>query len=164
MGLPWRRGRDEVPPLELVVKTFGTTPKRVINIGSSCMRTLRLVCVIAALIAAIWYGLKEGYDSWTGVETTGQRVAAICQLIYGVGAVASLWALLAQATWAPLAFALWGLAVTITATLAPVVWGGTPWSTGVLAGLSALVIVGVVTWGARAHLRGAASDSRPADR
>ena len=117
------------------------------------MGILRLVCVVLALIAAIWFGLKEGYDSWSGVSTTGQRLAAGAQLVYGVGAVAALWGLLARARWTPIAFAGFTVAVTITATLAPVVWGGSSWTSGLIAGVSALIIALLVTWGALAHLR-----------
>jgi hypothetical protein len=114
---------------------------------------LRLLCVIVVLIAAIWFGLKEGYDSWSGVETTGQRIAAGTQLIYGLAAVASLWALLARARWAPFAFAGFTVAVTITGTLAPVVWGGSSWTSGLIGGLSALIIALLATWGGLVHLR-----------
>lgn len=117
------------------------------------MRILRLVGVVLGLIAGIWFGLKEGYDSWSGVSTTGQRIAAGAQLVYGVGAVASLWGLLARARWTPLAFAVFSVAVTITATLAPVVWGGSSWTSGLIAGLSTLIIALLMTWGGLAHLR-----------
>ena len=117
------------------------------------MKLLRLVCVIVVLIAAIWFGIKEGYDSWSGVVTTGQRIAAGTQLVYGVAAVASLWALLGRARWAPLAFAVFTVAVTITGTLAPVVWGESSWTSGLIGGLSTLIIALLITWGGMAHLR-----------
>ena len=117
------------------------------------MRILRLVCVILALIAGIWFGLKEGYDSWTGVSSTGQRIAGGAQLLYGVAAVAALWGLLARARWTPFAFAVCSAAVTITAALAPVVWGESSWTIGLISGFSTLIIALLITWGGLAHLR-----------
>ena len=117
------------------------------------MRRARFVLIVVVLLAAGWLGLKEGLDGMHDAETTGQRLAATSQLLYGAAAVASLAALLARASWFRLTFGLWAVAMSATATLAPVVWGGAAWSTGVLSGPAAAVITGLVCWAAVAHLR-----------
>jgi hypothetical protein len=117
------------------------------------MRTARLVLIIAVLLAAVWLGLKEGLNTFQDAETTGQRLAGGFQLLYGATAVASLAALFAGASWFRVPFGLCAVAMTATAALAPVVWGGTTWITGVISGLAAAVIMGLVYWAAVAHFR-----------
>lgn len=117
------------------------------------MRTTRLVLIVVVLLAAVWLGLKEGLNTVRDAMTTGQRLAGGFQLLYGAAAVASLAALLARASWFRVPFGLCVVAMTATATLAPVVWGGATWIIGVISGLAAAVIMGLVYWAAVAHFR-----------
>jgi len=56
----------------------------------------------------------------------------------------------------------WALAITSTATIAPVVWGGAEWSAGALGGLATALVAGLVAWGAVRHARSAAPVSETA--
>jgi hypothetical protein len=117
------------------------------------MRTARLALLVAVLLASVWLGLKEGLDGIRDAETNGQRLAGGFQLLYGAAAVASLIALVARVSWFRVPFGLCAVAMTVTAALAPVVWGGTTWTIGVISGLATAVIMGLVYWAAVAHFR-----------
>jgi len=114
---------------------------------------LRLALVNLALIATAWLGLREGMNSLHGATTGGQRLAAGTQLLYGGTALLGLLALLSRGRWALIVLVVWAVALTATATLAPVVWGGTGWQSGALTGAITAVIALLVFWGALAHLR-----------
>jgi hypothetical protein len=117
-------------------------------------RTTRLILVLLALGAAAWLGLTEGPNGLRDATTAGQRIAAGSQVLYGVTGSLSLIGLLTRARSTRLALAVWVAAVTATATLAPVVWAGSDWWAGALAGVATLAIALLVGWGAAAHLRG----------
>ncbi len=119
------------------------------------MRRIRLFLVTTVLLAAVWFGLKEGIDGFMDAETTFQRWAAASQVLYGALAVASLGALFTGRAWLRSGLIAWSLALTMTGTVAPVAWGGAPWSAGLMAGVLTAVVAGVVTWGALAHARNA---------
>jgi hypothetical protein len=114
---------------------------------------LRLVLVSLALGGTVWLGVKEGLDGLRDAEGGGQRVAAVFQILYGLAAIMCLIALFARPRWARGAFGAWAFALTMTAGLAPVVWGGTAWWTGVLSGAIALLVAALVCWGGLAHAR-----------
>lgn len=118
---------------------------------------LRLALVNLALIAAAWLGLKEGMDGLHDATTAGQRLAARTQLLYGGAAVLGLLALLSRGRWALWVLMVWAVALTATATLAPIVWGGTAWWSGALTGAITAAIAMLVFWAAAAHLRAARS-------
>ena len=63
------------------------------------MRRIRLLIVSVVLLAAVWFGIREGIDGFIDAETTFQRWAAVSQVLYGVLAVASLVALFTRRTW-----------------------------------------------------------------
>lgn len=117
------------------------------------MRTVRLVVVVAVLLAAGWLGLMEGLNTFRDAGTTGQRLAGGFQLLCGATAVVSLAALLVRASWFRVPFGLCAVAMTATAALAPVYWGGTTWTIGVISGLAAAVIMGLVYWAVPRSLR-----------
>jgi hypothetical protein len=82
-----------------------------------------------------------------------KRIAATAQVLYGLAASASVFALLARRAWLEGALAVWTLTVTLAAILAPIVWGGAPWTSGAVSGVATLVVAALVSWGALAHLR-----------
>ena len=113
---------------------------------------LRLLLVTGILLAAVWFGIKEGFDSFGDAETQRQRTAAMFQILYGVAALASLAALFLRPAWLRPALAVWLLSVTTTGTMAPVVWGGTGLASGLLGGAVTAVVAACVCWGALAHV------------
>ena len=114
------------------------------------LRWLRLVAVVAMLLLAVWFGLKEGFDGFRGAATTMQRVATVTQMLYGASALASLVALFRRQKWLKWALIDMTTMATITGFLAPIAWGGTGVKEGLLAAASVLVVGGLVTWGALA--------------
>lgn len=121
---------------------------------ASFRRHIRIVVVAAVLLLAVWFGVKEGRDGFRDADTTGQRVAAATQMFFGVAALACVWALLRHRRWLGIALAVWGLAVTSTGILAPMVWGGGGWGAGVLGGAVTAIVASLIAWGALAHRRG----------
>ena len=111
---------------------------------------IRLLLVVSVLLAAVWFGLKEGTDGFLGAETPPQRAAAVLQLLYGSCAVASLVALLTRRRWLRAALVSWAATLIITGTLSPVVWAGSPWFGGLLSGAITAVVAALVVWGALA--------------
>jgi len=109
--------------------------------------------VVLLLSACVWLGLKEGYDGYRGAETGPQRIAAVTQLLYGIGAIAALVGLWQRRPWLTAALIGWGVPLTLTAALAPVVWGGAPWISGLVSGVGMAVASALVGWGALAHAR-----------
>jgi MYXO-CTERM domain-containing protein len=120
---------------------------------------LRLGAIVVVLGATAWLGLAEGWVlTRTGV-TTGQHVATGTQLAYGVFALLALAGVLARRRWAFIPLALWGLALTATAALAPVVWGKSGWQAALAGGAGAAVVAALVLWGGRRHI--ARAEARP---
>ena len=48
---------------------------------------LRLLLLVAVFLAAAWLGVKEGFDGLRDASTTGQRLAAGFQVLYGAAAL-----------------------------------------------------------------------------
>ena len=117
----------------------------------SVWRAIRLLLIVLALGSSVWLGIVEGLNSLHGAMNAGQRVTSYCQILYGVAALAGLVGLLIRSAWAQPAVACWGLLLMATATLAPVVWGGTDWLTAVVSGIVTLLIAGLAYWGTAAH-------------
>lgn len=120
-------------------------------------RTAGLWLSVALLLLSASLGLTEGFDGVRDAETPLQRAAAGCQLAYGVAAVGGLWALFSHARWYRVVFAIWAFALTATAALAPVAWGGEGLTQGFAAGVAGGLVAGLGVWGAFAHLRHASS-------
>jgi uncharacterized membrane protein YhaH (DUF805 family) len=129
-------------------------------------RHTRFLIPMVVLPASVWFGLKGGRDGLHGAETVPQRIAALVQVLYGLAASVSVLALLSRRAWLGGALTVWALTVTLTAVLAPVVWGGAPWSSGAASGAATLLVAALVSWGAMAQCRdmprtGAASGGPP---
>jgi hypothetical protein len=110
------------------------------------MKPLRVV-VPAALIAGLsLWGSVSAVDEWRYAAELGQRVATLTQAAYGVfGILVGVAALWRRRALGPLLW-LWGLSVTATAALAPVVWGETAWITGLWSALAAAVVAALLAW------------------
>lgn len=116
-------------------------------------QTLRLVLVLVLLAASAWLGISGGLNDLPEAGTSGQRVGAAGQFLYGVAAIPCVIALFSHPAWFRLAFAVWAVLLTVTAGMAPVVWGGTPVWQGVLAGAITAPVAALVCWGAFAGER-----------
>ncbi len=112
---------------------------------------VRLVLVGVMLAASAWLGVVEGYGSFRDSLTVGQRLCGGLQLLSGGFAGVALVALFVRRV--PLRPFLWGwiACVTGTATLAPIVWGGSGLGAGLAAGGATLVVAVLVWFGALAH-------------
>jgi hypothetical protein len=118
------------------------------------LQGIRLLLVVGTLLAAAWFGVKEGLDGIGDAGTLGQKIAISLQVSYGAAAVGCLLAVFAYPSWSRVTFSIWTIVLTAAASAASVAWGGTGWGTGALAGLAAAAVAGFVSWGAIAHLRG----------
>jgi peptidoglycan/LPS O-acetylase OafA/YrhL len=114
-------------------------------------RLIGLVLLVALLLACVYNGLVEGWNELQNDDTPPMRVATATQLLYGAAALGALIALAIpnQRRWVYPLLVVWGVACTITATLAPVVYGEASWNTGAAAGLLTVLIVLLVLWGWR---------------
>lgn len=116
-------------------------------------QTARLVVAVLLLLATTWLGLKEGYDGLTGAETMWQRIAAGSQLIYGLGAVASLAGLYLRASWVRFPLIVWALMLGVTGGLSPVVWGDAPWTAGLVSGGATALTAALIVWMALSSIK-----------
>lgn len=114
---------------------------------------LCLVLVTLVMGASVWLGLYEGRNGLRDAQGSGQRAAAVFQILYGIAAIFGLIALFFRPGWARPAFGVWAGTLTATAALAPIVWGGAGWGTGVVSGVAAAIIAGLVCWCGFVHLR-----------
>ena len=92
----------------------------------SFLHWLRVVCVTTVLLAAVWFGIKEGFDGFTDAETPSQRAAGVLQILYGICAATALVALFTHRTWLRWPLLAWAFTVTATGTIAPIVWTSAP--------------------------------------
>lgn len=97
-------------------------------------RTLvwRLVALVLPLLTGL-LGAFNGPEAFRSATTAGQRVAAGTQTAYGILGLASSIGLAQGREWARPALIAWAIPLCITGGMAPVVWGGTGVSTGLVA-------------------------------
>ena len=96
------------------------------------------------LVALCATGLNSGRDDWRGAMTTGQRAQVAAQLTYGLSGLLAALALAARWPFARRLFRIFAIAVTLAAGLAPVVWGESPWWTGLLAAIAGALIAWLI--------------------
>jgi hypothetical protein len=112
-------------------------------------RSFSQITALALLLALGITGVWGAVDSWAGAVTRGQRAANIAQLAYGIlGLLAGL-GLWTGRAWIQPVLLVWIGCVTIASGLAPVVWGGSETSVGVLSAVSGFLIAVAVWWLAR---------------
>src|SRR5262245_8573439 len=113
------------------------------------MSRLRLIgfwAGIALLVAVSALGLKSAVDDLDAVATFGQQAVSATQFGYALGGFVAAGALLARRSWARKALLLWAGVLTLTGGLAPVVWGGTGISVGLVAGAATAAVAALVIW------------------
>lgn len=126
--------------------------------GKVCLALLVLLLLLTA-----FNGLVEGISATHYADTRGMRLATATQLLYGGLALAALGALAFRRRWVFGLLVAWGISVTVTATLAPVVYGGTPVRDGVLAGSITGAVVALILWCWRRLARNQESGVRSQD-
>jgi hypothetical protein len=132
----------------------GMRPQTPYPLGIDMTRTWRILglsVVVLILLVTTYNGLVEGMLATRFADTPGMRVATGTQLLYGVFGAATLVALMARRSWVVGLLSGWGLAVVLTAALAPVVYGGTSLANGASAGVGAAVVVAILLWVWRRH-------------
>jgi hypothetical protein len=77
------------------------------------------------------------------MSTLGQRLATATEFGYAITGLVAIVAVLTGQRWSRPALWLWTGLLTVTAGLAPVVWGGA----GVLPAITAGVATGLIVWG-----------------
>ena len=114
---------------------------------------LRFAFVAGLLMLSGGLGLAEGFPELMGAVTTGQKIAAATQTIYGVSAVLSLAALLRKSPWLRTVLIVWVIGIGLTGGLAPVVWGEASWSVGLISGAGSAAVAVLAAWAGLAHAR-----------
>ena len=99
-------------------------------------------CGLLVLLLGLsaYNGLYEGMNAVRTAAGTGMRVATVTQLLYGACSVLALLALAVRRAWVEPLLIGWGVAVTLTAGLAPIVYGGTAVWPGLAAGLATALL------------------------
>jgi hypothetical protein len=91
-------------------------------------------------------GAFNGPEAFRDATTAGQRVAAGTQTAYGILGLTSTIGLAQGRAWARMSLIAWAILLSITGSMAPVVWGGTGVSTGLLALLATAAIAAAAVW------------------
>ena len=115
-------------------------------------RRLSLGTALLILVGLGYVGLRNGLAEWSHADTPGQRLASVTEALYGLlGLVAGV-GLVTRRTWTVPVVIAWAVSVTMTAGLAPVVWGGAGLWAGVAAAAATALIASGVIWLARRAL------------
>ena len=114
---------------------------------------LRLAAIVLLLLASALLGVTQGLEIVTRSTTSGQQATTTAQLVYGFAGAGALSSMLRRTRWTSRLIALWGVGVTVTSGLAPVVWGGAPIVVGVVSAAGAALSAALVWFGWRAHER-----------
>jgi len=114
---------------------------------------VRLVTVVLLLTGCAWLGIKEGIDGSLDATMPLQHIAGATQILYGIGAIASLLGIYFRAPWLRAALTGFGMALAVTGGIAPVAWGGTGIGVGITTAVTSAGIAILIGWGALAHVR-----------
>jgi len=109
-------------------------------------RSARYGIVIVALLLTGYNGVVEGINATRFADTPGMKVATATQLLYGLGAVAALAAMGFRRRLVFPILVVWGLAVTATGALAPVVYAGRSFGLGAAVGATTALVVVLLLW------------------
>jgi len=103
------------------------------------LRILRDVYVTVILLAAVYFGLT-GADDILNTTTPGERTVGVTSTLYGVAATITLYAYWRRVAWLGTIALIWAILVTITATLATIVYDG-----GLVGGVAAFLATVLIT-------------------
>ncbi len=114
------------------------------NNRNSILRKLIYAIIVLVLLWVAWDGLNNGIRQIPRIESSGQIAQTVFQVGYGLTALLLLYSTFLAKDWSRVIMFLWILCVTSAMGLAPVVWGGAVWTSGVQIGLIGLIISLVV--------------------
>jgi len=120
-------------------------------------RTVARVTALVLLLASGGIGLRDGFD-WSGVTNAPQAVVTGGVLAYGVLGVVAALAVVRRWRSAGWLVALWGIDVTMVATLAPRAYGGpdVPLVGALAGGLATALLAYGIWWATIRNVRPAA--------
>jgi hypothetical protein len=101
---------------------------------------IALVVIVALCVPAVMNAPSE----WQGAETRAQHVATIIEVSYGAFGIVGAIATILRAPWSRLAILGWAVLITLTAGLAPRVWGGSSLPMALLSAVFGALIATVV--------------------
>lgn len=107
---------------------------------------LRLAALTSILVLAWYLGSVDGFNGAHSSRNLAESVTAAAQLGYGTLALCALVAVHRRHRFARPFIEFWGAIFVATAILQPVVWGKSLIRTGLLSGLVASLIVGLIIW------------------
>ncbi|HVF40699.1 MAG TPA: hypothetical protein VM939_12435 [Gemmatimonadaceae bacterium] len=117
-------------------------------------------CLVLLLGGVGLAGLYNTYQEWPDAATALQHVVSAGELIYGLTGVAGASGVVRNKRWTLAVVAVWGIAVTLVASLATLAYGGPTVTSGdaTIAGAASFAIALVVFFGARAVTGNRGSD------
>ena len=122
------------------------------------LRRALLVVAILLLLALAWLGLRGGIQEWPQAQSPAQRIQTAAQFAYGLLALLTAASITRSGMFGRVVRGSWLVAITVAGGMAPVVWGGSAWWAGLVAGLASLLVGLVILWLLRAGARGLRKD------
>ena len=113
---------------------------------SRTARAVRYSLVVVALLLTGYNGIVEGLNASNFADTLGMKVATATQLLYGFSAAAAFAAMGLRRQLVLPILAVWSLALTGTAILAPVVYAGRSLGVGAAVGTATALVTGLLLW------------------
>ena len=107
---------------------------------------IRHVVSLVMLILLSSVGFQGALGDVRSAETLGQQAHTAIQLAAAVAGMVAAVGLWAQRRWVRLPLLMWALLITLSGGLAPVIWGGAGWGTGLGAAAGSAAIAGVIVW------------------
>lgn len=107
------------------------------------LQKLRHFFPIVTLLVLGVIGMQNVSAELKAAQTLGQRIAAYVELSFAIAGVAAAIELVRLHRAARTMMIIWGILVTLTSFLAPIVWGGQ----SILIGLVAAAGAAAIAWG-----------------
>lgn len=102
------------------------------------LRVLRDIYATVMLGAAVYFGLT-GADDILNTTTLGERSVGVTATLYGLAAAVALYAYWRRAPWLLAITLVWGSLITVTGTLATIVYEG-----GLVSAIAAFIASGLI--------------------
>ena len=120
------------------------------------LRVLRDIYATAVLGAAVYFGLT-GADDILNTTTLGERSVGVTATLYGIAAAVALYAYWRRVRWLLAVTLVWGVLITVTGTLATIVYEG-----GAVGAIVALIASGLIAatvyFACRSRLKDSSTD------
>jgi hypothetical protein len=120
------------------------------------LRIVRDIYATVMLGAAVYFGLT-GADDILNTTTLGERSVGVTATLYGIAAAVALYAYWRRARWLLAVTLVWGVLITVTGTLATIVYEG-----GLVGAIVALLVSGLIAasvyYACRSRLRETPTD------